>query len=292
MEIRQLQYLMVIAEEANFTRAAERLFVSQSALSQQIQKLEQELDTLLLDRTGRRVRLTDAGTIVYRHAKSIFQELETVQTQIAELSGLERGLLKIGVIQSLNAYLIPTVVRRFKQSYPKLQLQVQELTMDEIEDALDLGDLHLGLGFQPVNRPGTESEGLFTERFVLILSSKHPLAKRKALSLAEIDTELLMLSRQFCSRRLWDSYAAEAGIQPQISIEMNTINAILQTLPETEMGTVLPEMVMAMDAARSLVAIPLLRPCPEREISLLWRLGAARSKAAEAFAKIVRDACQ
>src|SRR5690606_13404805 len=105
MELRQLQYLVAIVQEANFTRASEKVFVSQSALSQQIQALEQEVGTVLLDRSRRGVRLTAAGEILYHHAQRMFLELAQAKIAIHELEGLQRGELHVGVVQTVNDYL-------------------------------------------------------------------------------------------------------------------------------------------------------------------------------------------
>src|SRR5688500_7403896 len=124
MELRQLRYLLAVVEEANFTRASEKVFVSQSALSQQIQALEQEIGTVLLDRSKRGVRLTAAGEILRHHAQRIFLELEQAQTAIQELEGLQRGELRIGVVQTVNAYLLPSLVTAFLGRYPDIKLSI------------------------------------------------------------------------------------------------------------------------------------------------------------------------
>ena len=292
MDIRQLEYLVTIADEANFTRAAEKLYVSQPALTQQIQKLEKEMDTILFDRSLRQVRLTASGEIVYRHAQNIFREVQETRREVEELQSLERGTLRIGVVQTVNAYLMPGLVARFKRSYPGIRLFVEELAMDAIEIALENGHLQTGIGFLPLSYPSTEAEPLFTERLVLLTSQQHPIAKQNAIALEQITDDMLMLSRDFCTRRLWDTYADEAGVQSNISIEMNTIHSILETLHHTDLISILPELAMQMSGAEGLAAIPIHSPEPERTVSILWRAGAYRSLAAQAFAEMTRSLIQ
>lgn len=288
MDFRQLEYLVTIAEEANFTRAAEKLFVSQPALTQQMQKLEKELNTEVFDRSGRQIRLTPSGEILYRHAQSIFREIADAQREVQELQSLERGTLHIGVVQTVNAYLMPTLVAQFRQAYDGIHLIIQELAMDEIEQGLEQGKLQLGIGFLPTTFPNTEAEGLFSERLVLVTNKRHALADKRAIPMAQISGDMVLLSQAFCTRRLWDDYAKVADIHLNVNIEMNTVHSILETLQHTNLVSVLPELALQMGGADGLVGIPIHSPIPERTVSLLWRRNAYRSLAARTFAEMMR----
>lgn len=285
MDIRQLEYLVKIADEGNFTRAAEKIPVSQPALTQQIQKLEKELDTILFDRSSRQIRLTASGEVLYRHAQTIFREISEAKREVQELQSLERGSLRIGVVQTVNAYLMPALIANFKQRYPGVRLFVEELAMDEIEIGLESGHLQTGIGFTPTNYPATEAESLFTERLVLIAKN----IQQKSISMRDVTGDMVMLPRDFCTRRLLDDYAAQAGIQSEITIEMNTIHSILETLHHTDMFSILPELALEMPGAEGLSATPIHSPEPQRTVSLLWRRDAYRSLAAKAFAEMTRD---
>lgn len=290
MDIRQLEYLVAIADEANFTRAAEKLFVSQPALTQQIQKLEQELDTILFDRSKRHIRLTASGDILYQHAQTIFREMAELKREIQEIQSLERGTLRIGVVQTVNAYLMPALVAQFNQMYKGIRLFVDELSMDDIELGLESSYLQLGIGFLPINYPSTSAESLFIEQFVLVANQHQEIAKQTSISMRNITDEMVMLSNTFCTRRLWDTYASQANLPSNISVEMNTISSILETLQHTNLISVLPELALRMSAATGLVGIPIHTPIPERTVSLLWRKNAYRSLAAQAFSDMVKVA--
>lgn len=271
MELRQLQYLVAIVKEANFTRASEKLFVSQSALSQQIQALEQEVGTVLLDRSRRGVRLTDAGEILYRHAQRVFLELEQAETALQELEGLQRGELRVGVVQTVNEYLMPWLASVFTDRHPHIKLSIEELPADEIERRLEQSMLQVGLGFLPSSNQTINTKPLFEEKLVLIVRDDHPLAQRTEVAVASLDQlAMVMLSNTFCTRRLWEESARLTPAQPRVVMEMNTVNSILAVVENTGLATVLPRLTLTGKASDRLVGIDLIEPAPSRQVGLLW----------------------
>lgn len=290
MELRQLRYLLAIAEEANFTRASEKVFVSQSALSQQIQALEQEVGTVLLDRSKRGVRLTAAGEILHHHAQRIFLELEQAKVALQELEGLQRGELRVGVVQTVNDYLMPALVTQFAEQYPQIRLLIYELSSDEIEMRLENGELQVGLGFVPISNLSIESEPLFEERLVLIVRDDHPLADQSPIPVQSLDRmPMVMLSNTFCTRRLWEENAQLASAQPQIVMEMNTVSSILAVVEKTGLATVLPKLTVAEKRFDHLVGLDLHDPTPSRQVGLLWHRENYLCSASRAFIAIARQ---
>lgn len=289
MELRQLRYLLTIAEEAHFTRAAERLYVSQPALSQQLRQLEDELGTRLVDRSGRQICLTPAGEILVQHARQVFQVLDDAQVALTELAGLQRGTLAVGVVQTVNAYLLPRVVARFRLLYPGVSLRIEEASADTIEQGLLNRTLHLGISFVPTAN-GLDTEPLFTEELMLIVPHAHPLARRAWIAVSELEgVALVLLAPGFCTRRLWDACAHEAHISPRVVVEMNTVQSVLATLLQMEAATVLPTLALASDLQPALAGVRLVQPTPQRTVALLWRQGAFRSAASRAFAQVVQE---
>lgn len=288
MEIRQLRYLLTIAAEQNFTRAAEKLYVSQPALTQQMQKLEEEVGDLLIDRSQRQIRLTPAGEILSQTAQRILYELAEVRVALDELAGLQRGEIRVGVVQTVNAYLIPEVVAEFKNTYPGIQIQVDELPAEAIEQGLLNGDLQVGLSFIPTNTPHLATEILFEEELLLIVNSRHPLATYPTLNVQDLaETEMVLLSQAYCTRRLWDKYAQEADLRSQVAIEMNTISSVLNTVAQTSLVTILPRLALANTHVPNLVGISLHNPNPRRTVGLIWRDGGYRCQASQAFAEMI-----
>jgi len=207
-----------------------------------------------------------------------------------ELEGLQRGSLAIGVVQTVHAYLIPQIVARFTTTYPMVKLRVEERAAGEIESGLQEGDLQLGIGFIPPTAEEIEAEPLFEEELVLIVPEGHPLAERTAIEVRELDGQpMMLLSTAFCTRRLWDACAHQAGIRLQVLVEMNTIGSILASIHCTTAATVLPALALAGEQGPGLVGIELCKPTPRRTVGLLWRRNGYRCTAARAFAKMFRE---
>ncbi len=287
IELRHLRYFLAVAQTAHFTRAAEALYVSQPTLSQQIKQLEVELGTTLFDRIGKRVMLTEAGKILQTHAQRALAELEQAQQAIQELEGLQRGELAVGVVQTVNAYMVPDLVAGFTTSHPAISLRIQELSADEIEAGIEQGKLHLGIGFVPPTSPLLEAEPLFEENLVLIVGKAHHLARQKQVSFGELNNEpLVVLPSDFYTRRLMDEGLQTAGAQASLLVEMNTIAGILATVRATGAATVLPSLALRLKEGEELCSVELADPVPRRSIGLLWLRDGYRRAAARAFAAI------
>jgi len=283
MELRHLRYFLAVADTIHFRRAAEALHVSQPTLSQQIKALEKELGTPLFDRIGKRVRLTMAGETFRHHAQRILQELEEARVALLELNGLQRGKLYVGAVQTLNAYLIPPLIARFATAHPQVFLSVEELIASQIEQELLRGRLNLGISFIPPTGDDIASEPLFEEELVLIVSSRHRLARRKLLKLRELDGEPLVLQpTTFYPRQLFDEKAREVGVRPQVAVELNSMEGILGTIRSCGGASVLPGQVLAKKEA-GLRVIPITEPRLRRTVGLMWRREGYRCKATTAF---------
>lgn len=291
MELRQFKYLISIAEEGTFTAAAEKLYISQSALSQQVKSMEKELGVPLFDRSRNRLQFTDAGELLHQRAKRIVKEVDDAKTAIDELEQLYRGGLKIGVVQTVNAYLIPQVVSSFSSEFPNIQLRVHELSAPQVEEKLYEHELDLGISFEPTDYPELRFECLFEEELLLIVNSAHALAKKKSIEVKILDRQrLMLLSEDYCTRRIWNRCAQEAEIQPDVHIEMNTIGGLLSALETNTMaGTILPALTMRMKAAERLKSVPLKKPTPRRSVGMVWRNGGYRSKAALSFSGFLKS---
>ena len=268
MELRHLRYFLAVADTIHFRRAAESLHVSQPTLSQQIQQLEKELGTTLFDRIGKRVRLTVAGETFRHHAQRVLHELDEAQVALLELDGLKRGKLYVGAVQTLNTYLIPPIIARFATLHPGVFLSVEELTASQIEQELLRGRLNLGISFVSPSTDEIGSEPLFEEELVLIVSSRHRLARRKLIKMKELDAEpLVLLPTAFYPRQLFDEKAREVGVRPRVAVEMNSIEGILAAIRSSGGATVLPALALTKKEA-GLRAISLREPTPRRTVGL------------------------
>jgi LysR family cyn operon transcriptional activator len=293
MELRQLRYLLAIAEEGNFTRAAEKVFVSQSALSQQIQLLEQEIGAPVLSRGKRGVHLTAAGEVLKHHAQRVFHELDLARVVIDELQGLKRGELRVGAVQTVNDYLMPHLITAFAARYPDVKLRVDELPSDEIEAGLESGSLQAGIGFIPASRAEIAHERLFSERLALVVRADHALAGKRRVQVSALDgLPVIMLANTFCTRRLWEESARLASAQPRVVLEVNTVSSILSLVETTGLASMLPEFSLRDGDSRGLQAVPLTEPTPVRQVGLLWRRDESLCAATRAFMSLARELTQ
>lgn len=289
MELRQLKYLLSIAEEGTFTAAAEKLYISQSALSQQVKSMEEELGVPLFDRSRNRLRFTQAGELLHSRAQRIVKEVDEAKTAIDELEDLCRGSLTVGVVQTVNAYLMPQVASAFSSQFPNVHLKIEELPAPQVEQRIHNHELDLGISFIPTEHTDLKFDSIFEEELLLITNTSHCLSQSSHVGLNELNKQnLILLSRDYCTRRIWDECAKKVEINPNIQIEMNTIGAILATLQgNTTAGTILPALTMGLKAAEGLTSVKLKNPTPKRTVGLLWRNGGYRSMASQKFADFV-----
>lgn len=289
IELRHLRYFLAVAESAHFTKAAQKLHVTQPTLSHQIRQLEGQLNLPLFDRVGRRIKLTAAGELLLPHARRVLRELEDAQAALGELHGLKRGALKVGIVQTVNACVIPEIVGQFSAVHPGIRVTCFEMAVEDIETGLESGRLDLGIGFLPPSRKSLEGERLFTEELVAVVPRNHGLVKRSQLRVRELATlPLVLLSPKYCTRQLIDRAFSEAQVQPTVHVEMNSVESILSTVRQARLATLLPSMALCQ-RERGLKAIRLVEPTPSRTVGLLWLNGAHRRVAAQAFAKVTES---
>lgn len=288
LELRHLRYLLAVAEQGNFTRAAEDLHISQPTLSQQIKQLEKTVGVQLLDRTGRTVRLTDAGAVYTDHARRALRDLDTAERAVHDVQDLSRGHLRLGVTPTFTAYLVGPLTAELHTRHPGISLTLTETTQDRIEAALLADELDLGIAFAGRHLPGIGATPLFTETLSLVTKRSPTPAIAEALPVQALsDTQLALLSGDFATRSYIDAYLADHRITPRITVEANSVQALTEIVERTPLATVLPDAVTHDHS--QLTPIPLDPPLPTRTVTLLNRYGAYRSAAARAFTRLTRD---
>lgn len=288
IKLRQLQYFLAAADTLNFSRAAKQVFVTQPTLSHQIAELESHIGTVLFDRSGKAVRLTEAGRLFAMHASRALRELESGWTELRELEGLHRGHLNIGTNQSILRKLFPPLLGDFMNRYPAVRLNIQEMTAAEIERRLIAGTLDLGIAFAPSVLDDTELEAIFEERLLLVVRTDHPLAARTEVRLAELGGEpLAFFTPEFSIRQLVQRYFDQASVQLNLVCETNAIDVMLGVVRQTRVATILPE--RAITSSQELCAVAICEPELVRVSALLWSRHSFRSAAARTFADMVRQ---
>lgn len=292
MLLRHIRYFLAVAEQRNFTRAAEVLHVSQPTLSQQIRQLEETLQAPLFDRSGRSVQLTDAGEAWLRYARLALQDLEAGKRAIQDVATLERGSLRLAMTPTFTTYLIGPLVDRFFRQYPGITLNIREMTQDKMEALLCDDQLDLGIAFEPVQVADIEAKLLFAERLQLMVGEGHYLANScDAVSATALQqAPLVLLSRDFATRLYVDEYCHQHGIHPQVAMEANAIGAIVEIVRRGQLATILPEAIGRENSA--LRPVPLASPMPKRNAVLLQRKESYRSAAVQAFTAMLYQQMQ
>ncbi|TQK10554.1 transcriptional regulator CynR [Herbaspirillum sp. SJZ107] len=287
MELRALKYLIAVAEHGNFTRAAEALHVSQPALSQQILQMEDRLDAVLLDRSGRTVKVTEAGQAYIAHARRALFELESGRRAIHDVGDLSRGAVRLAMTPTFTAYLIGPLVAAFHARFPAIKVNVLEMSMDTIAAAIEADEVDLGIAFELARCADIESLPLFTESLRVVVADHHPWAGRDVLDVRSLaEGELALLSRNFVTRVHIDNYLQASQVAPKVAVEVNTISALVEIVRHSNLLTILPEAIAGQ--APGLRNLSLASPPPPRTVMLLRRKSAYQSAATRALEDIVR----
>jgi len=291
MELRQLRYFLAVAATQNFTRAAETVHVSQPSLSIQIAALEDELGTKLFDRLGRKVALTQAGELFREHAGRVLRELEQAVQVVQELQGAQRGRLVVGTVATVNSYLIPPLVSRFKQRFPGIHLQVHAQPSTEIVAGLLANRLDVGICLLPVTHARLTVVPLFDERLVLVAPANSPM-KKPRLHMRELaGLPLVLMPVDYCLRKMVEAECAEARIQPQVVLEMTSPEGILQAVAGGAGFTILPELYVRMrPPGLSLRTVDLYDPVPRHSVGLVFPSDRYQNLAAKEFGNLCRGA--
>ncbi|NJM62436.1 MAG: LysR family transcriptional regulator [Oscillatoriales cyanobacterium RU_3_3] len=272
MELRHLRYFIAVAEELNFTRAAEKLHMAQPPLSQQIQQLESELGFQLFRRSKRTVALTEAGEVFFDEAQKILQQLDRAILLGQQTSRGELGQLTIGFVSSAAHNVVPAIVRAFRSQHPAVKLELRELTTDEQLQRLQDGRIDIGFVRPPVDE-SINSEIVFEESLMVALPITHPMARRDRVKLRSLSGEPFILFPRSLAPGLYDpivSFCQQAGFSPIAAQEATQMQTIV-SLVAAEIGIAIVPASMRNFERRGVVYKFLSEPSPMVSIALIWR---------------------
>lgn len=287
MELRQLRYFLSVSETEHLTQAAHAMFVTQSTLSHGLRQLETELGVTLFDRVGRGLKISQAGLLFKGYVGRAVQEIEAGRMELSRLNGLQAGTLTVGVIPTFMNSLVPTAVAHFSEKYPGIKVSIRDLRADLIEELLMAGQLDVGIAFHPTEREEIDTTHLFTEQMQLLVGKNHPLAGKRSVSMKTLkNMPLCLLPRSFATRRMLDESFKMAGLSPLVRVEMESVGALIAACASGLLATIVPE--RAARESRNMHAITLTDPQPARHAGVLWRKGASRSVAAQAFVAMLQ----
>ncbi|HWS53527.1 MAG TPA: LysR family transcriptional regulator [Pyrinomonadaceae bacterium] len=237
MEIRQLRAFVAIAETRTFTAAAQRVHVTQAAISMQIRQLEQEVGIPLFIRTPRRVLLTEAGDLLLGRARFILHEHDAALAELASLAGAEHGRLRLGSASGMvSADALPLILKRLRKVFPQAEVSVTSGTSEELVKKLVAGEIDVAFVSLPVEARNVETELLSRDQLVAIASPRHPLAAQRVISAFALAQEKLILGeRGGNTRRLIDEFFAHAGLRPKVVMELSR-QAAIKNMVAADMG--------------------------------------------------------
>lgn len=228
MELHQLRYFLAVARTHNFSRAAEQCRVAQPSLSQQIMKLEGELNERLFERTKREVSLTPAGEVFRAHAERILDEVGLAKDKVSEIRGLLRGRVVLGVLPTVAPYYLPARLGAFAHKYPAIEVVVHEDTTANLSQAVLSKEIDVALVSLPVERTGLTAEEFFDEDLLVALPEKHALAKKKRLVLDDLECEAFILMKEgHCLAGQALQFCRLNGFAPRVSFRSAQIETVL-----------------------------------------------------------------
>jgi DNA-binding transcriptional LysR family regulator len=290
MELRQLAYFVAVAEERNFTRAAERIPIAQPSMSQQIRRLEAELGERLFLRGRRGITLTPAGQTLLPHARSALQAAQGGRQAVAALTGLLTGRLTVGLVHPLPDRRLPRLLGAFHRAHPHIELTLIEDQTDALLAALAAGQLDaalIGQGRYDQPPPDVESLLVAKEPVVVAVHPSHPLAGRRQVSLRALRAEpMVTLTRASKLRSTLETACHAAGFAPRIAAETSDLGVMAELAAEQLGLAVLP--ASGLESTVGLVRLRLTHPTLDRHILLVWQ-PVTSPPAARAFLALARD---
>ena len=292
MNLRDLRYLVALAEHKHFGRAAEASFVSQPTLSTQIKKLEDELGVALVERTPRKVLLTEVGREIAQRARDVLNEVDQIKAIARRTLDPESGTVRLGIFPTLGPYLLPHVIPRIRERFPRLELLLVEEKTEVILRQLREGRLDAGVLALPIHDDQLHAEFLFEEPFVLAVPEHHELAKRKGLKLDDLsDQTLLLLEDGHCLRDQALEVCQLAGASEKSGFRATSLETLRQMVAANVGITLLPALSVQPPVAQSgnVRLLPFRGDAPSRRIAMIWRKSSAMSGFLKTLAGVLRD---
>jgi len=293
MNLRDLRYLVALADERHFGKAAERCFVSQPTLSAQVRKLEEYLGVPLVERQPKRVAMTPTGEKVVRRARVLLQEADA----IVELARNDRdplaGPLKLALIPTVGPYLLPHIAGRLRRELPRLKLMLYEYQTEPLLEKLRAGEIDVGVIALPVMLDGLESAELYEEPFTLAVPASHALADHERIKVDDLRGEtLLLLEDGHCLRDQALEVCSRIRVNEAQDYRATSLETLRQMVAAGHGITLLPELAAEtpVGTARGLRIKPFARPAPSRTIGAVWRKSTTRAPAIDAIVEAVRSA--
>lgn len=290
LKLRDLRYLVAVADTRHFGRAATACHVSQPTLSAQLKKLEAYLGVQLIERGTRRASLTGAGQRVVARARAMLEAGDDIVEIARSFGDPLAGRLRLALLPTIGPYLLPRITPRLRKALPRLELLLYEYQTAPMLERLRAGEIDAGILALPVDLDGLEALPLYDEPFVLVAPADHRLAKGGPVRTADLAGEaVLLLEDGHCLRDQALDICSRAGLHEKQDFRATSLETLRQMVASGAGVTLLPELATrgAYGAARGVAVRAFAKPAPVRRIGVIWRRTSARREAIEAVARVI-----
>lgn len=289
MTLTQLEYVLAVNKHKHFGKAAESCFVTQPTLSMQLQKLEDELEITIFDRSKSPVQPTDDGLVIIEQAKRIIQEQKKMFSIIEESKGDVSGDFKLAVIPTLSPFIIPLFIQDFIKKYPRVNLQIKENTTEEIVELCKNDEIDAAILVTPIHEKTIIERVLYYEPFYLFTSNQHPLSKKNKIKEEDLDiNEIWLLNKGNCFRdqvlNICQNKNSSHLLTNPINFESGNFETLKNMVLQGSGYTLLPQMAVdQLSNAHKKLTRPFYRPIPTREVSLIHTKHCVKRKILDAL---------
>lgn len=290
-DLHDLQAFVAVADRASFRQAAADLFLSQSALSRRIEKLEEGLGVKLIERTTRRVQLTNVGQVFLVNVRTALAGLEDAVLGVADLAAHRTGTVTLACVPSAVWHFLPEVLTRFSARFPRIRVRIHDESAQDVLNLVLAGEADFGINFTGAENPEIVFDPIYVENYVLAVRPDHPLAKRKELSWRETaDERYISVAKSSGNRSLIDAALAGVEKHPLIFCEANHVSGVL-ALVEAGMGVAaVPGLSVLPGRQDAIIGVPLVNPEIKRTLGLISKRKHIMAPAARTLFEMLTEA--
>ena len=288
MTLNELKFVVAVAQERSFRRAAEKCFVTQPALSLGIKKLEEELDVIIFERSRSEVTPTEIGAQLIEQANIVLEQSNRLKEMAKLGTNPLEGMFKLGMIHSVGPYLLPEIIPILRKSVPNMPLEIEENLTANLEVQLKNGVIDAAVIALPFNVPGIQVQSLYDEDFSVVVPSNHHWANRKLIKAEELsDEKVLLLNSGHCFSNQVTQACPELSRKGEV-LQGNSLETIRNMVASNLGITVLPTSATVARYANPLLkVIPFEKPVPTRRIAIAWRKSYVRTQAIEKLVEAI-----
>ncbi|MDQ7097114.1 LysR family transcriptional regulator [Desulfosporosinus sp. PR] len=290
MDIRQLVYFAEVVKRKGFSKAGESLHITQPTISKMIKSLEDELGLTLLERSTKKVELTDIGEVVYKHALHVVQSLESLEAELDDVRQVQKGHIRMGLLPMIGYNFISRIIAEFQKLHPQITIQILENGAREVEHCIAEGDIDLGIVVLPVSEAAFECLPVVEEHLKLVVHPTHRLASCKEIHLEELkDETFIFYPQDFALYYHIKEACLKAGFQPNVLYESSQWDFISEMVADNLGIAFLPDSICPNLDSTRIKVIPLASPGIPRHLAFIWRRNAYLKFAAREFISFAKS---